>query len=71
MWDTTRSTYNLTNSALYGGNNYAEATQATKNIDILSNGFKIRHTYDVSNNNASPVIFIAFAESPFKTSNAR
>jgi len=71
IWDTTRSTYNLTNSALYGGNNYAEATQASKNIDILSNGFKIRHTYDVSNNNASPIIFIAFAESSFKYSNAR
>jgi hypothetical protein len=71
IWDTTRSTYNLTNSALYGGNNYAESSSANKQIDILSNGFKIRGTYDVMNNNASPVIFIAFAESPFKTSNAR
>ena len=71
IWDTTRSPYNLTNSVLYGGSNYAESTSASKQIDIVSNGFKIRNTYDVCNNNASPIIFMAWAEEPFKTANAR
>ena len=40
-------------------------------IDILSNGFKIRASYAESNNNGSTYIFLAFAETPFKYSNAR
>jgi hypothetical protein len=50
--------------------NYYAATQAS--VDILSNGFKIRHT------NSSPLgdpgrlyVFFAIAEHPFKTARAR
>jgi hypothetical protein len=40
-------------------------------IDFLSNGFKIRNNNGNDNNNATRFIYLAFAESPFKTSNAR
>jgi hypothetical protein len=39
-------------------------------IDILSNGFKIRHS-NYSNTNGNVYIYMAFAEFPFKYSNAR
>ncbi len=40
-------------------------------IDYLSNGFKLRGTDTQSNDNGSTYIYIAFAETPFKYSNAR
>ena len=39
-------------------------------VDFLSNGFKIRHS-GYSNTNTYNYIYMAFAESPFKYSNAR
>jgi hypothetical protein len=39
-------------------------------IDILSNGFKIRHS-NYSNTSGSVYVYMAFAESPFKYANAR
>ena len=39
--------------------------------DFLSNGFKIRNAYGGQNQNAITYFFLAFAESPFKTANAR
>ena len=40
-------------------------------FDILSNGFKIRSTWNDTNQNGSDFIYFAFAESPFKNSRAR
>jgi len=40
-------------------------------IDFLSNGFKIRKNYIFSNRDGDTIIFAAFAESPFKTANAK
>ena len=40
-------------------------------IDFLSNGFKLRQTGDSLNKNGDTYIFAAFAESPFKTANAK
>ena len=40
-------------------------------IDYTSNGFKIRNTNNAANGNTYGYIYLAFAESPFKTSNAR
>ena len=39
--------------------------------DYLSNGFKIRYNYDGHNISGQTYIYMAFAESPFKYSNAR
>jgi hypothetical protein len=70
MNDTARSPYNPTNTP--AGNLYADLNNAESGngIDILSNGYKIRHGGD---SNASSVVYIymAFAEQPFKFSNAR
>ena len=40
-------------------------------IDIVSNGFKIREAASALNNGSGTYIFMAFAESPFKTANAK
>ena len=40
-------------------------------IDIVSNGFKIREAASAINNGSGTYIFMAFAESPFKTANAK
>jgi len=50
---------------------YAEDTDAAGNMDILSNGFKLRGTVDNANGNGSSYIYMAFAENPFKNSLAR
>ena len=41
------------------------------NQDFLSNGFKLRTTDSGFNTNGATYIYMAFAESPFKTSLAR
>ena len=72
MTDTARSTYNPDSTAwLYPNTSLLENANNNDNIDILSNGFKIRATADASNNNGSTFIYAAFAESPFKYANAR
>ena len=39
-------------------------------IDILSNGFKVRSNHSSFNNSGATVVYMAFAEAPFKYSNA-
>ena len=69
--DTSRGTYNMVNQNLYANYSYAEDTDAAGNMDILSNGFKLRGTVDNANGNGSTYIYVAFAENPFKYANAR
>jgi hypothetical protein len=69
MVDTARSTYNLTANVLLADNRGAE--QAYTYYDIVSNGFKARNTSSWVNGNGVTNIYIAFAEQPFKYSNAR
>ena len=68
--DSARVTYNVDNMGLYP--NLTNAESANLGLDLLSNGFKFR-TDGTTNGNASGAtyIFMAFAESPFKNSNAR
>ena len=71
--DTSRNTYNLSSSRLFPSVLNAE-TSATDQMDILSNGFKIRVSgaTDVGTNGSGDTyIYAAFAESPFKNSLAR
>jgi hypothetical protein len=63
--------YNPQNGNLYADASFAEDTASTVNIDLLSNGFKIRGTYDGINNSSATYIYMAFAENPFKYSLAR
>ena len=51
--------------------NATDAEAAYGNIDFLSNGVKILTTGGYMNNSGSPYIYLAFAETPFKYSNAR
>jgi hypothetical protein len=68
IWDTSRNTFNLTNSLIQAQVSDAESTNVLG--DILSNGFKIRDT-NSSWNSTQTYIYMAFAENPFKNANAR
>jgi len=67
MFDDKREGYNVDNDTLIANDTTVEST--TDYIDILSNGFKNRIATDP--NVAETYLYIAFAESPFKTANAR
>ena len=70
MIDTVRQTYNVIGPYLTAEGSGAEAT-GTSWIDVLSIGFKLRSSLDAWNANGGTYIFMAFAEAPFKFSNAR
>lgn len=73
VYDAVRNTYNAADKRLYPDLSNAEGTNSIFNIDLVSNGFKIR-AYSVDtgmNNNGNTYIFAAFAEFPFKFANAR
>ena len=65
--DTERSTYNPMDKRLRANDNTADGTDG--DIDFVSNGFKCR--YSGAFNGSGDYIYLAFAETPFKYSNAR
>jgi hypothetical protein len=65
LYDNKRNAYNLTENYLVPNENYAD-NAASEGWDFLSNGIKLRADFSANTN-----IYIAFAESPFKYSNAR
>lgn len=67
--DTARNPSNVSNTMLYPNLSGAEGTG--DNVDILSNGFKIRASGYFVNESGGTYIFAAFAENPFKNSLAR
>ena len=67
--DNKRLGYNVANRDLIANGNYNE--QPDDRTDMLSNGFKIRATSNNFNNSGGTYLYLAFAESPFKYSNAR
>ena len=69
--DSARSPSNSTD--LFGGNLYADLQNAESGngMDMLSNGFRIRNTDSSQNASGGVYIYMAFAEQPFKFSNAR
>ena len=75
--DTTRNEYNPSNSPLYANASYEEGLNGNgsgpaSGIDILSNGFRILNgTASYSGIDGIRHIYMAFAEQPFKYSNAR
>ena len=68
IWDNRRPGYNV--SAEYLKPNDATTESSATSLDMVSNGFRCRGTSDI-NNSSKTMIYIAFAESPFKTANAR
>ena len=71
LHDTTRDTYNSSNTILIPDSSGAEAVNAAFAFDILSNGFKLRNSDGSTNGSGLSYIYMAFAENPFKNANAR
>ena len=70
--DSERDTYNQSLKRLYADSTEAEYTDTDDTIiDIVSNGFKHRYAGGNANQSDDKVIYLAFAETPFKYSNAR
>jgi len=72
--DTSRDTYNLSSTRLFPSDATGTETAATAQMDILSNGFKIRvagATDAATNNSGDTYVYAAFAETPFKYATAR
>jgi len=70
MMDNKRSGFNSENEFLDANNSSAESN-GSGNIDFLSNGFKTRSTFSSLNYDGGKYIYMAFAEQPFKYSNAK
>ena len=68
--DTTRSPFNLSASTLFPNNNSPQETNDSNDLDILSNGVKMRAS-DANYNQATTFHYLAFAENPFKFATAR
>jgi hypothetical protein len=71
--DSERNEYNGLYKTLTASTSSAEYSGSDDfgNSDILSNGFKLRQNYAEVNASGGTYIYIAFAETPFKYSNAR
>ena len=66
--DSKRNTFNPVNSLLFPYETHAEYTNASEDLDLLSNGFKIRNSDRGRNGSGDNYIYMAFAENPFVTS---
>jgi len=72
IYDTARGTYNVIAYRLWANLSLAETTATSGyEIDILSNGFKLRANSGGTNTTGDTYTFSAFAESPFKYATAR
>ena len=75
MMDNKRGTNNPVNQYLHPNQSSAENGYAQGDVfdivDFVSNGFKIKHSRPALNQSGNTLIYMAFAESPFKYSNAR
>ena len=69
LLDSKRDTFNVVEDSIYA--NLSNAEDATDRLDFVSNGFKLRQNGTTVNTSSGTYIYLAIAESPFKTSNAR
>ena len=69
MSDNKRSPYNVVVADLQA-NNYNTESTGSLSIDYVSNGFKLRSN-NATMNTSKTFLYVAIAESPFKTANAR
>jgi hypothetical protein len=67
-FDSKRLGYNPDNNNLRASASSPPTEQTDNDIDFLSNGFKCRRNFA---NNQGTVLFLAWAEAPFKFANAR
>tara|TARA_R100001198_G_scaffold96035_1_gene84247 strand:+ start:267 stop:2678 length:2412 start_codon:yes stop_codon:yes gene_type:complete len=71
MYDNKRNPSNAAILSLYANLTNVDGTPTSSNIDILSNGFKIRGTHSSINASSATYVYFAFAESPFRNARAR
>jgi len=72
MFDSSRDTYNQEVLFIFANTSDAEQNSSgTVSFDFLSNGFKVRNTSGNINGSGNTLIYMAFAENPFKLSLAR
>ena len=72
MYDNSRGPINPIPRMLMANNNSVEQEDSgSYTLDFVSNGFKWRSGLAASNGNGGSFIFMAFAESPFQTANAK
>ena len=72
IWDTSRSTFNQADDILRPNDSAAELSNYSGGeVDILSNGFKLRGNWGATNGSGQTYIYLAFAEHPFKNARAR
>ena len=69
IYDIKRNQFNVTNLELEANTSDAEANISGREIDILSNGFKLRGTSGFTNFSGSNYIYMAFAEQPLVGTN--
>jgi hypothetical protein len=70
LHDNKRNTFNVVNLALSPTLNSAETDFSTSlnTLDFVSNGFKLRQSYQDQNTSGNNYIYMAFAENPFVSS---
>jgi len=69
LFDSSRCPTNQNNKHLIPSADAGETIET--GIDLLSNGFKLRHADGHQNQSGSTYIYASFAESPFQTANAK
>ncbi len=69
QYDSARETYNTVDQYLIPNKSNAEASPSGEALDLTSNGFKVRGSW--VGMNSGTIIYMAFAEMPFKYANAR
>jgi hypothetical protein len=70
IYDSIRSAFNASTNKLLTNSNAFEDNSG-EDVDILSNGFKLKNTNAGLNTSSGVYIFAAFAETPFKYSRGR
>jgi len=68
IWDNKINPFNVADTRLSAESSDAENTGTPNEIDIVSNGFKIRTSEGQFNGSGETNIYMAFAENPFVTS---
>jgi len=68
IYDNKRDSFNTVFNASFPNRPNADGTNATQNLDFLSNGFKCKSAEGRFNASGNTMIFMAFAESPFVNS---
>jgi hypothetical protein len=71
MWDNKREVGNVKDAVVWADAANAETSHAEYEIDFLSNGFKIRGNSGGTNSNGQTNLYMAWAEHPFISANAR